>query len=67
MFRSNKHTSGSDNVGRSHRHRLLLVLVAMVSGAAQELDVQLWEFTLKAALLVLPLETAGADILEILV
>lgn len=39
----------------------------MVSGAAQELDVQLWVFTLKAALLVLPLETAGADILEILV
>jgi hypothetical protein len=38
----------------------------MVSGAAQELDVQLWEFTLKAALLVLPLDTAGADILEIL-
>lgn len=38
----------------------------MVSGAAQELNVQLWESTLKAALLVLPLETAGADILEIL-
>lgn len=41
--------------------------VSMVSGAAQELDVQLWKFTLKAALLELPLETAGADILEILV
>lgn len=39
----------------------------MVSGAAQELDVQLWVFTLKAALLMLPLETACADILEILV
>lgn len=32
------HTSGSDNVGRAHRHGLLLVLCPWVSGAAQELE-----------------------------
>lgn len=62
------HTSGSDNVGRAHRHGLLLVLCPWVSGAAQELERRVsfgfFLLTLKATFLDSPPETAGADILE---